>query len=63
MEPLETPACSMASMAAVTDPDGNQILIHERKDGTSDQGRNRRAPNRNRRCTQMHADSQEHIRV
>lgn len=32
MEPIETPVCFMA---VVTDPDGNQILIHQRKDGTS----------------------------
>lgn len=31
MEPIETPVCFMA---VVTDPDGNQILIHQRKDGT-----------------------------
>jgi predicted enzyme related to lactoylglutathione lyase len=31
MEPLETPVCFMA---VVADPDGNQILIHQRKDGT-----------------------------
>ncbi len=31
MEPIETPDCFMA---AVADPDGNQILIHQRKDGT-----------------------------
>ena len=31
MEPLETPDCFMA---AVADPDGNRILIHQRKDGT-----------------------------
>ena len=31
MEPLETPDCFMA---VVADPDGNQILIHQRKDGT-----------------------------
>jgi predicted enzyme related to lactoylglutathione lyase len=31
MEPLETPDCFMA---AVVDPDGNKILIHQRKDGT-----------------------------
>ena len=31
MEPLETGDCFMA---AITDPDGNQILIHHRKDGT-----------------------------
>jgi predicted enzyme related to lactoylglutathione lyase len=32
MEPIETPDCYMA---AVADPDGNQILIHQRKDGTA----------------------------
>ncbi len=32
MEPLETPDCFMA---AVADPDGNKILIHQRKDGTA----------------------------
>jgi predicted enzyme related to lactoylglutathione lyase len=31
MEPLETPDCFMA---VVADPDGNMILIHQRKDGT-----------------------------
>jgi predicted enzyme related to lactoylglutathione lyase len=31
MEPLETGDCFMA---VVTDPDDNQILIHQRKDGT-----------------------------
>ena len=31
MEPLETPVCFMA---VVADPDGNQILIHRRKDGS-----------------------------
>ncbi len=31
MEPLETPVCFMA---VVADPDGNQILIHKRKDGS-----------------------------
>lgn len=31
MEPLETPVCFMA---VVSDPDGNQILIHQRKDGS-----------------------------
>ncbi|MGH7558482.1 MAG: VOC family protein [Gemmatimonadota bacterium] len=31
MEPIETPVCFMA---VVTDPDGNQILIHQRKDGS-----------------------------
>lgn len=29
-EPFETPVCSMA---IVSDPDGNSILIHKRKDG------------------------------
>ena len=32
MEPIETPDCFMA---AIADPDGNQILIHQRKDGTA----------------------------
>jgi predicted enzyme related to lactoylglutathione lyase len=32
MEPLETPDCYMA---AVVDPDGNQILLHQRKDGSA----------------------------
>lgn len=32
MDPLETGVCFMALIA---DPDGNQILIHERKDGTA----------------------------
>ncbi len=31
MEPLETPVCFMA---AITDPEGNQIMLHQRKDGT-----------------------------
>ena len=31
MEPLETPVCFMA---VVADPDGNQILLHKRKDGS-----------------------------
>jgi predicted enzyme related to lactoylglutathione lyase len=31
MEPIETPDCFMA---VVADPDGNSILIHQRKDGT-----------------------------
>ncbi len=31
MEPIETPVCYMA---VVTDPDGNQILLHQRKNGT-----------------------------
>jgi predicted enzyme related to lactoylglutathione lyase len=31
MEPLEAPGCFMA---VVADPDGNQILIHQRKDGS-----------------------------
>lgn len=31
MEPLETPVCFMA---VVADPDGNRILLHQRKDGT-----------------------------
>ena len=32
MEPIETPDCFMA---AVSDPDGNKILLHQRKDGTA----------------------------
>jgi predicted enzyme related to lactoylglutathione lyase len=32
MEPLETGVCFMALIA---DPDGNQILVHQRKDGTA----------------------------
>ncbi|HUP20551.1 MAG TPA: VOC family protein [Gemmatimonadota bacterium] len=32
MEPIETPVCFMA---LVTDPDGNQIMLHQRKDGTA----------------------------
>ncbi len=32
MEPLETEVCFMA---IVTDPDDNQILLHQRKDGTA----------------------------
>jgi predicted enzyme related to lactoylglutathione lyase len=32
MDPLETGVCFMALVA---DPDGNQILIHQRKDGTA----------------------------
>ncbi len=32
MEPLETRVCYMALVA---DPDGNQIVIHQRKDGTA----------------------------
>jgi len=31
MEPIETPVCYMA---VVEDPDGNRILIHQRKNGT-----------------------------
>ena len=31
MEPIETPVCFMA---VVADPDGNQILLHQRKNGT-----------------------------
>ena len=31
MEPIETPVCFMA---VVADPDGNQVLLHQRKDGT-----------------------------
>ena len=31
MEKIETPVCFMA---VVADPDGNQILLHQRKDGT-----------------------------
>jgi predicted enzyme related to lactoylglutathione lyase len=32
MEPIETPDCFMA---VVADPDGNKVLIHQRKDGTA----------------------------
>ena len=32
MEPIETPVCFMA---AISDPDGNRILLHQRKDGTA----------------------------
>ena len=35
MEPIETPVCFMA---AIEDPDGNKILLHQRKDGTQGQG-------------------------
>ena len=35
MDPIETPACFMA---AIEDPDGNKILLHQRKDGTQGQG-------------------------
>ncbi len=31
METIETPVCWMA---VVEDPDGNKILLHQRKDGT-----------------------------
>lgn len=31
MEPMDTPDCIMAGIA---DPDGNFILLHQRKDGT-----------------------------
>lgn len=31
METIETPVCFMA---VVSDPDGNRILLHQRKDGT-----------------------------
>ena len=31
MEPIETPVCFMA---VVADPDGNRILVHQRKDGS-----------------------------
>lgn len=31
MDPIETPVCFMA---VVADPDGNKILLHQRKDGT-----------------------------
>ena len=31
MEPIETPVCFMA---VVEDPDGNRILLHQRKDGS-----------------------------
>ncbi len=32
MEGIESPVCYMA---VVSDPDGNQILLHQRKDGTA----------------------------
>ena len=32
MEPLETPGCFMA---VVADPDGNQLMLHQRKDGSA----------------------------
>ena len=32
MEPVETGDCFIA---AISDPDGNQIIIHQRKDGTA----------------------------
>lgn len=32
MDPIETPVCFMA---VVADPDGNRILLHQRKDGTA----------------------------
>ena len=32
MEPIETPVCFIA---AVADPDGNKIILHQRKDGTA----------------------------
>jgi predicted enzyme related to lactoylglutathione lyase len=32
MEPVETPDCFLA---AIADPEGNQIIIHRRKDGTA----------------------------
>ncbi len=32
MEPIEVPSCFMA---VVADPDGNKILLHQRKDGTA----------------------------
>ncbi|HUF89871.1 MAG TPA: VOC family protein [Gemmatimonadota bacterium] len=31
MDPMETPVCFMA---VVADPDGNKILLHQRKDGS-----------------------------
>lgn len=31
MDPIETPVCFMA---VVADPDGNKILLHQRKDGS-----------------------------
>ena len=32
MDPIETPVCFMA---VVEDPDGNKVLLHQRKDGTA----------------------------
>ena len=32
MDPIETPVCFMA---VVEDPDGNKLLLHQRKDGTA----------------------------
>ena len=32
MEPIETPVCFMA---VVSDPDGNKVILHQRKDGTA----------------------------
>jgi predicted enzyme related to lactoylglutathione lyase len=32
MEPVESPVCYQAS---VQDPDGNQLILHQRKDGTA----------------------------
>lgn len=32
MDPIETPVCFIA---VVADPDGNKILLHQRKDGTA----------------------------
>lgn len=32
MEPIETPVCWMAN---VRDPDGNMLILHQRKDGTA----------------------------
>ena len=31
MDPIETPVCFMA---VVEDPDGNKVILHQRKDGT-----------------------------
>ena len=35
MDPVDTGGCFIA---AIADPDGNQIIIHQRKDGTYGQG-------------------------
>lgn len=32
MDPIDTPDCIMA---AILDPDGNSIILHQRKDGTA----------------------------